>query len=91
MPINRLYFKCPECESNTLEEVSDALTYHTIDCFYDGHEQYGDSETEYVGTRRYQCYACSHVIYEGGCNDIVQHCIDKGWIEGMETAPDWEI
>ena len=91
MSTERFEFKCPDCEHNTLEEVTKALAYTTIGCFYRGYPQYDDTDTEHLEVIRTQCYNCGVVVYEGSCNDIVQHCIDKGWIEGMEPALDWEV
>ena len=97
MPANTLDFKCPACGDNTLEEAAKAITYTTISNFYRYnstgryHSEYNDTETEYLETIRSQCFNCGFEVYDGSCDDIAQHCIDKGWIEGMEEVPDWEV
>jgi hypothetical protein len=91
MPTDRKLFKCPECEDNYLEEVTKAIAYTTISGFYNRYEQYDETDTEYLNVLRTQCMGCGFIVYEGACHNLFQHCVDRGWIEGMDSTPDWEV
>ena len=88
-------FKCPECEGNTLEEVSQGVMYNQITGFYRGYAEYDHQDYEDTEVLRYQCYDCGENLLEGYQLNLYEECKNMGFLVIKETEepeePDWEV
>jgi hypothetical protein len=90
------YFDCPQCGSDAIEEVCSALQYSMICAFYQGHEDYCETNTEGLDIIRYQCYECQFEVCEGSTQmSLYRYLKSKGWLRFEGDTPladtsDWE-
>lgn len=94
-PVSRTSFRCPECQCDMLEEVSNAITYTAIAEFYGEQEEYWDRAVEETSLIRIQCYDCQFEVCTSYQPNLHTFLARKGWLQGVGQPvlrrEDWSV